>query len=109
MKIGQILKEMQDNRREVVALGMKDRLSYDERLELDRMNRKHGSLQSDLEVANNQLQARLKTYLDAAIHARKKIEELSDLLQINQAGKWEEEFDRILGFIYEATKEAYSL
>lgn len=108
MKIGEILKEMGDNRRAVVALGMKDRLDYDERLELDRMNRKHGSLQCELEVANKQMQTKLETYEDAAIHARKKIQEL-EVDEPLLAAEWKQELDRILGSIYKATKEAYAL
>jgi len=50
-EIRKLLKEIEDNRHEVVCLSRKDRLDLDDHAELSRMNRRHQDLIVTLEAA----------------------------------------------------------
>lgn len=50
-EIRKLLKEIEDNRHEVVCLSRKDRLDLDDHAEISRMNRRHQDLIVTLEAA----------------------------------------------------------
>lgn len=65
-QIRKLLKEIEDNRHEVVCLSRKDRLDLDDHAELSRMNRRHCDLEVTLEGAVRDFVARVDKILDGA-------------------------------------------